>query len=118
MKHLLILIVAASLYFHFYPNEEVTKYYNDGKAVLLDGLSEFADTKVRLKADKIYLDLKSELAGFSEKEVEHLKELTSSRESVKAFYFSICKTEKRDIVFHITNEKKVCATIDRYTNML
>ncbi len=118
MKHLLILIVAAALYLHFYPNEEVTQYYNEGKAVLLDGFSEFSDTKVRLKADKIYLDLQNELEAFSEKEVEHLKELTSSRENVKAFYLSICKTEKRDIVFHITNEKKVCATISRYTSML
>ncbi|PKG85427.1 hypothetical protein CXF85_07560 [Colwellia sp. 75C3] len=118
MKHLLILIVAAAVYLHFYPNEEVTKFYNDGIAVLQDGFSEFGDTKVRLKADKIYLDLKSELDNFSEIEVEHLLEITSSRKNVKSFYLSVCKTEQRDIVFHITNEKKVCATINRYTSML
>ena len=118
MKHLLILIVAAALYLHFYPNAEVTRFYNDGKAVLLDGFSEFSDTKVRLKADKIYLDLESELEGFSEKEVERLKEITSSRDNVKAFYLTICKTDARDIDFHITNEKKVCSTISRYVNLL
>lgn len=118
MKHLLILIVAAALYLHFYPNEEVTEFYNKQKQALLDGFSEFSDTKVRLKAEKIYLDLASDLDSFSDKEVKHLKEITSSRENVKAFYFSICKTEKRDITFHITNEKRVCATINRYTTML
>jgi hypothetical protein len=121
MKNLLILIVAAAVYFHFYPNEEVTQYYNDSKAVLLDSFSEFnelTDTKVRLKADKIYLDLESELAAFSEQEVEHLKEISSSRDNVKAFYFTICNTDKRDFVFHLTNEQKVCATISRYSSML
>jgi hypothetical protein len=121
MKNLLILIVAAAVYLHFYPNEEVTQYYNDSKIILLDSISEFTeltDTKVRLKADKIYLDLESKLAGFSEQEVAHLKEITSSRENVKSFYFTICKTEKRDYIFHITNEKKICATISRYSSML
>jgi len=118
MKHLLILIVAASLYLHFYPNEKVTEFYNEQKQALLDGFGEFSDTKVRLKADKIYLDLESELESFSEKEVERLKAITSSRDNVKAFYLSICQTDTRDIDFHITNEKKVCSTIDRYTSML
>ena len=117
MKHLLILIVAVALYLHFYPNEKVTEFYNEQKQALLDNFGEFSDTKVRLKADKIYLDLESDLGSFSEKEVLRLKEITSSRESVKAFYLTICKTDKRDIDFHSTNEKKVCSTIDRYTSM-
>jgi hypothetical protein len=118
MKHLLILIVAAALYLHFYPNEEVTNFYNEQKQVLLDGFSEFSDTKVRLKADKIYLDLESELESFSGEEVQRLKEITSSRDNVKEFYLTICKTKTRDIIFHISNEKKVCSTINRYVNML
>lgn len=118
MKNLLILIVAAAVYLHFYPNEEVTQYYNDSKIILLDSISEFTDTKVRLKANKIYLDLKNKLAGFSEQEIAHLKEITYSRENVKDFYFTICKTEKRDYIFHVTNEKKVCATISPYSSML
>ena len=118
MKHLLILIAAAALYLHFYPNKEVTDFYNEQKQVLLDGFSEFSDTKVRLKADKIYLDLESELDSFSEREVERLKEISSSRANVKGFYLDICKTKTRDIDFHIINEKKVCSTINKYVNML
>lgn len=118
MKHLLILIVAASLYLHFYPNEKVTEFYNKQKQVLLDNFSDFSDTKVRLKADKIYLDLENNLESFSEKEVERLKEITSSRDNVKNFYSTICQTDIRDIEFHITNQKKVCSTINRYSSML
>ena len=118
MKHLLILIVAASLYLHFYPNEKVTTFYNKQKQALLDNFSDFSDTKVRLKADKIYLDLENNLESFSEKEVERLKEITSSRENVKEFYVTICQADKRDVDFHIINQKKVCSTINRYTSML
>jgi hypothetical protein len=118
MKNLLILIVAAALYFHFYPNEEVSNFYQDKIHDLKSLFSEVGDTKLRLKSDKIYTDLESELANFSEKEVERLKVITSSREVVKEFYHQICKTDKRDIIFHITNEKKVCATIGRYTSLL
>jgi len=118
MKYLLILIVAAALYLHFYPNEEVSNFYQDKISYLKGFFSDVGDTKIRLKADKIYTDLESELEGFSEKEVERLKVITSSRSVVKEFYHQICQTEKRDIVFHITNEKKVCSTISRYSSML
>ncbi|MEI6893586.1 MAG: hypothetical protein V5789_02935 [Colwellia sp.] len=118
MKNLLFLIVAGALYLHFYPNEKVTKFYNDSKQAALASFKEFSDTKVRLKPDKIYQDLEGNLDHFSEEEVKHLKEITASRENVKVFYQTICKTVKRDIVFHITNEKKVCSTINHYTNLL
>ena len=118
MKHLLTLILAAAVYFHFYPNEEVTEFYQTKIQYLKSFFSEVGDTKIRLKSDKIYTDLESELASFSEKEVERLKVITSSRMVVKEFYYSICQTDKRDIVFHITNEKKVCTTISRYSSML
>ncbi|WP_246143431.1 hypothetical protein [Colwellia echini] len=110
--------MVASVYLHFYPNEEVTKFYNEQKVALQSMFSDFGDTKVRLKADKIYTDLESKLGKFSDKEIQHLKEITSSRDNVKNFYFSICKTEKRDIVFHINNERMVCAAISKYTNLL
>ncbi len=118
MKHLLILIVAAALYLHFYPNEEVTNFYQEKIGYLKGFFSEVGNTKVRLKADKIYTDLENDLENFSDKEVERLKVITSSRQVVKEFYTQICQTEKRDIVFHITNEKKVCSTISRYSSLL
>jgi hypothetical protein len=45
MKNLLILIVSAALFLHFYPQPEVTKFYDEQKNSLLDGFAEFSDTK-------------------------------------------------------------------------
>ncbi|MCP4985161.1 MAG: hypothetical protein GY928_03550 [Colwellia sp.] len=118
MKHLLILIVAAALYFHFYPNEQVTNFYQEKITHLKSFFSEVGNTSIRLKSDKIYSDLEGELASFSEKEIERLKVITSSRDVVREFYHQICQTNQRDIIFHIKNEKKVCNTISHYSSML
>jgi hypothetical protein len=118
MKNLLILIVAIAVYLHFYPQPEVTKLYEDTKASLLDGFSDFSDTGVRLKADKIYTDLEPELKSFSSEEVTALKEITSSRKNVNSFYQDYCKAQKRNAVFHAANKSKVCKAISRYENML
>ena len=118
MKNLLILIVAAAVFLHFYPQPEVTKFYNETKDSLLDGFSEFSDTSVRLKAEKIFIDLKPKLNSFSAEEVDSLKEMTSSRSNVNDFYQEYCKGEKRSTVFHPANQSKICKTIAQYENML
>jgi len=118
MKKLLILIVASALFLHFYPQPEVTKFYNENKAILLNGFTDFSDTNVRLKADKIYNELESKLDSFSPEEVAQLKDVTSSRANVQAFYGSYCQNTKRHAIFHPENQKKVCATISLYSNLL
>lgn len=118
MKNLLILIVATALFLHFYPQPEVTKFYNEQKEALLDGFSDFSDTRVRLKSDKIFTDLESELDSFSLEEVEYLKEITSSRTNVKEFYQSYCQGNAKSMTFHSTNQASVCDTISQYENML
>lgn len=118
MKNILILIVAAAVYLHFYPQPEVTKFYNETKEALLDGFSEFSDTSVRLKSDKIFIDLKPKLNSFSAEEVDSLKEITSTRKNVNIFYQEYCKVEKRSAIFHPTNQSKVCKAIAQYENML
>ncbi|MDX2369739.1 MAG: hypothetical protein QNK36_15290 [Colwellia sp.] len=118
MKNLLILIIAAALFLHFYPQPEVTKFYDDQKNKLLDGFAEFSDTKVRLKADKILIDLKPKLKQFSSEEVKYLEELTSSRTNVKSFFEEYCTSEKRSDVLHSANQIEVCKTISQYQSML
>lgn len=118
MKNLLILIVAAAVFLHFYPQPEVTKLFDETKASLLGGFAEFSDTSVRLKSDKIYIDLKPKLASFSADEVTALKEVTSSRKNVNSFYQDHCKSKKRSTIFHPSNQSKICATIRQYENML
>jgi len=118
MKNLLILIVAVALFLHFYPQPEVTKFYNEQKDMLLDGFAEFSDTNVRLKADKVFIDLEPKLGQFSAEEVKYLKEITSSRRSVKSFFEENCTNQKRSIIFHSNNQTLVCKTISKYESML
>ncbi|GAA6171460.1 hypothetical protein NBRC116592_11300 [Colwellia sp. KU-HH00111] len=118
MKNLIILIVAAAVFLHFYPQPEVTQFYDKTKAQLLEGFAEFSDTSVRLKADKIYTDLEPQLDTFSMDEIASLQQITSSRKNVGEFYQAYCKGNKRNVVFHPANKSKVCKTIDKYQNML
>ncbi|GAA0811452.1 hypothetical protein KO495_09850 [Colwellia sp. D2M02] len=117
MKKLLILIVAIAIYLHFYPNAEVTNFYNQKKEYLLDQFAELSDTKVRLKAEKIYTDLEPKMTAYSPEEIAQVKSITSSRANVKEFYHNICQTETRDIVLHLKHQKQVCQVISNYTNM-
>ena len=118
MKNLLILIVAAALFLHFYPQPEVTKFYDEQKEMLLDSFSKFSDTKARLKADKIFIDLKPKLEQFSFEEEKYLKEITSSRANVKSFFGAHCNNQKIGTTFHPKNQAEVCKTISKYESML
>lgn len=114
MKNLLILIVFAAVFLHFYPQPEVTDWYNEQKEAALKIFSDATDTSVSLKADKIYKDLEPKFGSFRESEIKRLKEITSSKDNVKAFYTDFC-SNKRDRKFHVDNQKLVCQTISRYT---
>ena len=73
---------------------------------------------MRLKADKIFSDLKPKLNQFSVEEVKYLKEITLSKESVKSFFDQFCKNQDRSIIFHSGNQMIVCKTIRQYESML
>jgi hypothetical protein len=118
MKNLLILIIAVALFLHFYPQPKVTKFYDEQKEILLDAFAQFSDTKVRLKADKIFIDLKPKLEQFSTEEVTYLKDVTSSRAGVKSFFEEYCTNKKRNVILHSDNQVEVCKTIRKYESML
>lgn len=116
MKNLLILIVAAAIFLHFYPQPKLEQWFEEQKTFVLGEFSDATDTKVRLKADKIYTDLKPHYNQFSSQELAFLKEITSNRKSVIAFYQEFCGTApvKRTPKFHQVNQTLVCKTISQY----
>jgi hypothetical protein len=118
MKKLLILIVAIALYLHFFPNTEASSFFNKQKEFLIEEFAKFSNTRVTLKAEKIYSDLEPKLETFSAEEVFHLKEITSSKESVSTFYNETCRVKTRDYIFHRKNQNKVCQAIANYTHLL
>jgi len=117
MKKLLILIVAIAVYLHFYPQAEVTEFYEKQKAIVLNTVSKFSDTKIRLKADKVFTDLQPSLSSFSADEIDYLKDITSSRTNIKSFYNNFCQGQVTNFVFHKDNQSKVCAVISEYKNL-
>jgi len=118
MKKLLILIVFAAVYLHFYPNEKLNAWFAEQKEGVVTKVAEVTDTTLKLKADKIFSDLKSEFASFSSKEIDELRKITSSRASVKEFYVKYCKGDEASSAFYYLNEDKICRTISRYESLL
>jgi len=118
MKKLLILIVAFSVFLHFYPQPQLEKWYEDKKEAALNGLSDIFDTKASLNTDKILTDLKSKMRYFSQQERVQLEQLVSSRKSVKIFYADICLAKKRQLIFRPVIQGEICNTISKYTNLL
>ncbi|MFT5812414.1 MAG: hypothetical protein ACI9VT_000148 [Psychroserpens sp.] len=118
MKKLLILILAGSLYFHYYPNEKLNSWLFGQKEMVLSYFSDAIDTKIRLKSDKIYQDLSQNFGQFTRHEKAYVAEITSSREKVKIFNEHYCKSKKQTPKLHRDNLTKVCYTISKYSNLL
>ena len=111
MPTTVLINISLYLFLHFYPQPELEDWYAEQKAMVMDTFSEATDTQVRLKADKIYLDLKSQFDHFSSEEQDFLKEMTADRASVKAFFTKFCQGNQQSPHFHRDNQIKVCSKI-------
>jgi len=106
------------VYLHFYPRPELNAWFEQQKQTIFSEVEKATDTKVRLKADKIFSDLKGEFKSFREEEITQLKKITSSRETVNHFYDKYCQHKNSNPVIHHTNVAKICHTIDNYQSLL
>ncbi|WP_281560839.1 hypothetical protein [Thalassomonas sp. RHCl1] len=118
MKKLLILIVAGALFLHFNPQPSVEAWYQQQKALVIEIFSKGTDTKVRLKAAKIYDDLQPQFYSFSPDELTYLQKITANREAVKAFYEDYCQNHQDNPKLHPSNLTKVCKTVYNYEAFL
>lgn len=118
MKKLLILIVFAAVFLHFYPQEELTNWYEDKKDEVIAIFDESTDTRVRLKPTKIYQDLTTDFKQFKTHEQAFVKEITQSREKLLTFYREYCETRKASAHLHASNQELVCQSIARYQSLM
>ena len=118
MKNLLILIVAGALFLHFYPQPKLEAWYQEQKALVMDIFSKGTDTKVRLKAEKIYEDLQPEFVHFSPDELTYLQQITAKRDAIKSFYEDYCQNRQDNPKLHPSNQSKVCKTVYNYEAFL
>ncbi|WP_077340015.1 hypothetical protein [Pseudocolwellia agarivorans] len=114
MKKLLILIVSAAVFLHFYPQPELTQWYNEQKESMLTSFNNATDTKVRLNAKKVFSDLELSFNRFSPEEIEYATQVTANRDSIIEFYKASCEAYKPDYNFQAANQKTVCKTISKY----
>lgn len=114
MKKILILILSIALFLHFFPQPEISQWYEDKKEAFLDKASSATTTSGKLKTNHIYNQLKEEYIGFSEKELSELRTITASTESVKQFYRESCEASGGSGNFHPDNLGKVCAKIKQH----
>ena len=117
MKNLLILIVVAAVFLHFFPQPKLNEWYQTQKAWLLESFNDATDTRIRLNPDKIYRDLARDLSSFNDGEQAFLKEITASRSNVKSFYQEFCQQQKRSAKLHQKNQQRVCETIQPYQSL-
>lgn len=114
MKNLLILIVAAALFLHFYPQPELEKWYNHHKNSIMSSVSNATDTRVRLNIKKVYSDLEALFNRFSPEEVEYVTEMASERDNIISFYLEHCEKHKPNFNLQSLNQKRVCKVIAQY----
>jgi len=116
MKNLLILIVAAAVFLHFYPQPEVEKFYQEQKNAALNAFSEATDTSVRLKVSKVQEDLAKEYASFRKSEKKRAEQLSSTRDNITDYYRTYCSSQpKKDVKFQQNNQNKICKVITKYS---
>ncbi|WP_448553971.1 hypothetical protein [Thalassotalea montiporae] len=115
MKNILILIVFAAVFLHFYPQPEVTAWYEEKKEAMLEMFSDATDTKVRLKADRVFKDIEPKFNQFRPSEIKHVEQITSSRKAIVSYYNEYC-TNKRDTKLYAKNQALVCQTMSKYSS--
>ncbi|MGB1263576.1 MAG: hypothetical protein ACPG52_11755 [Cognaticolwellia sp.] len=115
MKQLLILIVAAAVYFHFYPNEELNNWLAEQKETALSIFSETTDTSVRLSTNRVYKDIERSFDKFTTREQKYVAEITATRDSVVKFYDKHCTGKKQSPKLHRDNLKTVCQVMGNYS---
>ena len=116
MKNLLILIVAAAVFLHFYPQPELEAWYEEKMTIVMDKFGEFTSTQVQLKPERVYLDIEAKFSTFRKSEQAHVKKITQTSDSIEGYYIRFCKNRSnRDQKLHRNNQEIVCRIIDSYS---
>lgn len=119
MKKILILIVGIAIYLHFYPQEELTQYYEDKKAELMTKLSQSTKVSFTTNLHNIYEELKAEYIGFSSAELAEIKAVTRSVDHLTEFHQKVClQGQASNTPFHPDNLDKVCQKITQFINTM
>ena len=113
-KKILIIIVAAAVYLHYYPNEELTNWYNSSKEAAQTKFADISDTKAKVAPSKLISVLQQDFKTFSKNEVAYVKSLAESRDSLREFHKTYCGTNKNNNRLSKSHLQLVCSTLEQY----
>jgi len=114
MKKLLILIVAAAVFLHFYPQPKLEKWAKEQKDYLVEMFSSATDTKVRISAKKVRSDIEQKFNQFTDDERAYTLEITENSKSIVSFYREKCDKVDKSVKLRPANKKFVCDTMSKY----
>ncbi len=112
-KNLLIIVVAAAVYLHFYPNEDVNKWVAEQKENADELFNETFDTKARVSPKKLLSAMQKDMQKFTKAEVAYLETLVESRSDLKEFNKTYCGTTKRNPQMRDIQVDQVCEKISQ-----
>ncbi|TLU65710.1 hypothetical protein FE810_07230 [Thalassotalea litorea] len=114
MKKLLILIVAAAVYLHYYPSPQLNAWWQQSLQWLDDKTSDYTDTKVGVKPSKLVTVLQPHFDKYSKMEEAYIRELATSRDNIREFHRQYCEEPKGNRRLNRNNQRQVCDVISQY----
>lgn len=113
-KNLLIIIIAAAVYLHFYPNEEFNEWLDVQKENADEFIADTFDTKARMSPQKLLSGMENEIKQFTQNETSYFESIIESRSELKDFYNEYCGTTKRNPNLRDKQVDTVCEKINKY----
>ncbi|MDN3652446.1 hypothetical protein QWY77_06675 [Thalassotalea ponticola] len=113
-KKLLVIIVAAAVYLHFYPNAHLTEWYNQQISKTKETFNSVAQTKAQVAPSKVLQVLQPEFKEYSKREIAYVESITESRDKLGNFYHQYCPNLKTNTQLRREFLKQVCDTVDKY----
>ncbi|TKB46611.1 hypothetical protein [Thalassotalea mangrovi] len=114
MKKIIILIVAAAVYLHFYPSPQLNAWWESQKAWMDGHVNEFADTRARVSPSKLLTVMSPHLKKYSKSERSYVEELATSRENIRDYYNEFCSGGNYNRRLNRELQQQLCSTIDQH----
>ena len=111
MKKIFIIIIFTSVYLHFYPQPELTRWYEKTKLSALSKLHSLSKVKFKAHLDKSYQLWMEDFHSFSPQERENLKDIMSTYHDIDIYYQAHCIESSEQTFFYRENHTRVCAKL-------
>ncbi|WP_394171811.1 hypothetical protein [Thalassotalea litorea] len=114
MKKILILIVAAAVYLHYYPSPQLNAWWEEQKTAIDNKFNDVMDTKARVSPSKLLSVMAGDLRKASKNERAYIEQLTESRDNIRNYYNEYCSTGKHNRRLSKNLQLNLCSNIEQH----